>query len=134
VRMAKDKMWFSPAKAIRELGLPQTPPRQALADAVAWFRANGYVVRHHRALMSSPSEPLHLNEVGAYGDLAARPNPSGFVILSVPPFEQMTSFIAQRLGRELTPAEIEIERKKAPSIVLTKEAAEQMAAARAKRG
>lgn len=45
VRMAKYKMWFNPAKAIRELGLPQTPPRQALADAVAWFRENGYVRR-----------------------------------------------------------------------------------------
>jgi len=43
VRMAKYKMWFNPAKAIRELGLPQTSPRQALADAVAWFRAYGYV-------------------------------------------------------------------------------------------
>lgn len=43
VRMAKYKMFFSPAKAIRELGLPQTPPRQALSDAVDWFRANGYV-------------------------------------------------------------------------------------------
>ncbi len=43
VRMAKYKMFFNPAKAIRELGLPQTPPRQALADAVAWFRANAYV-------------------------------------------------------------------------------------------
>jgi len=43
VRMAKDKMWFNPAKAVRELGLPQTPPRQAFADAAAWFRANGYV-------------------------------------------------------------------------------------------
>ena len=43
VRMAKYKMWFNPAKAIRELGLPQTPPKQALADAVEWFRANGYV-------------------------------------------------------------------------------------------
>ena len=43
VRMAKYKMYFSPAKAIRELGLPQTPPRQALADAVEWFRQNGYV-------------------------------------------------------------------------------------------
>lgn len=43
VRMAKYKMFFSPAKAIRELGLPQTPPRQALADAVEWFRNNGYV-------------------------------------------------------------------------------------------
>jgi dihydroflavonol-4-reductase len=43
VRMAKYKMWFDPARAIRELGLPQTPPKQALADAVGWFRANGYV-------------------------------------------------------------------------------------------
>jgi dihydroflavonol-4-reductase len=43
VRMALNKMYFNPAKAIRELGLPQTPPKQALADAVAWFRANGYV-------------------------------------------------------------------------------------------
>jgi dihydroflavonol-4-reductase len=43
VRMAKHKMFFNPAKAIRELGLPQTPPRQALADAVEWFCANGYV-------------------------------------------------------------------------------------------
>jgi dihydroflavonol-4-reductase len=43
VRMARYKMFFNPAKAIRELGLPQTPPGQALADAVDWFRANGYV-------------------------------------------------------------------------------------------
>jgi len=42
VRMAKYKMFFNPAKAIRELDLPQTPPRQALADAVAWFQAKGY--------------------------------------------------------------------------------------------
>ncbi|MGA9778288.1 MAG: hopanoid-associated sugar epimerase [Verrucomicrobiia bacterium] len=45
VRMAKDKMWFNPAKAVRELGLPQTPPKEAFADAAAWFRANGYVKR-----------------------------------------------------------------------------------------
>jgi len=43
VRMAKYKMWFDPDKAVRELGLPQTPPVQAFADAIAWFRANGYV-------------------------------------------------------------------------------------------
>lgn len=43
VKMAKYKMWFDPSKAIRELGLPQTPPQQAFADAVAWFRANGFV-------------------------------------------------------------------------------------------
>ena len=43
VRMAKHKMFFNPAKAIELLGLPQTPPKQALTDAVEWFRANGYV-------------------------------------------------------------------------------------------
>ena len=43
VRMAKYTMFFNPAKAVRELGLPQTPPRQAFSDAVEWFRGNGYV-------------------------------------------------------------------------------------------
>ncbi len=42
VRMAKYKMFFNPAKAVKELGLPQTPPRQALADAIAWFQEQGY--------------------------------------------------------------------------------------------
>jgi dihydroflavonol-4-reductase len=45
VRMARHKMFFSPAKAIRELGLPQTSPREALADAVEWFSKHGYVKR-----------------------------------------------------------------------------------------
>ncbi len=43
VRMAKYKMWFDPSKAINLLGLPQTPPKQALSDAINWFRSNGYV-------------------------------------------------------------------------------------------
>ncbi len=43
VRMARYKMWFNPAKAVRELGLPQTPPKQALADAVEWFNLNSEV-------------------------------------------------------------------------------------------
>ena len=43
VRMAKKKMWFDPSKAVNILGLPQTPPKQAFADAIAWFRGNGYV-------------------------------------------------------------------------------------------
>ena len=43
VRMARYKMFFNPGKAIRELALPQTPPRQALADAIAWFQNHGYV-------------------------------------------------------------------------------------------
>lgn len=45
VRMSKHKMYFNPAKAIRELGLPQTPPRKAFEDAVEWFKSNGYVRR-----------------------------------------------------------------------------------------
>jgi len=43
VRMAKYKMFFNPAKAVKELGMPQTPPRQAFVDAIEWFRVNGYV-------------------------------------------------------------------------------------------
>jgi dihydroflavonol-4-reductase len=42
VRMARKRMYFSAAKAVRDLGLPQTEPRVALADAVAWFAAHGY--------------------------------------------------------------------------------------------
>jgi dihydroflavonol-4-reductase len=41
VRMARKRMYFSPAKAVRELGLPQTDVGQALQDAVEWFRAQG---------------------------------------------------------------------------------------------
>jgi dihydroflavonol-4-reductase len=41
VRMARKRMYFSPAKAVRELGLPQTEVAQALRDAVEWFRAHG---------------------------------------------------------------------------------------------
>ena len=43
IKMAKKFMYFDSAKAIRELGLPQTPVRQALQDAVAWFEEQGYV-------------------------------------------------------------------------------------------
>ena len=43
VKMAKKFMYFDSSKAVRELGLPQTPVRQALAEAVAWFTGHGYV-------------------------------------------------------------------------------------------
>jgi dihydroflavonol-4-reductase len=42
VRMARKRMFFSPAKAVRELGLPQTEVRAALRDAVEWFSIHGY--------------------------------------------------------------------------------------------
>jgi dihydroflavonol-4-reductase len=38
-------MFFNPAKAISELGLPQTPPREALGDAAEWFRQQNYLKR-----------------------------------------------------------------------------------------
>lgn len=79
--------------------------------------------------MASPNDPLRPNEVGKYGDLAARPNPLGLVILNVPSFEAMLPHIAQNLGRALTPEEIEAERLKAPSIVVTREIAEHMTGA-----
>lgn len=43
VRMARKRMFFSAAKAVRELGLPQTDVRQALREAVDWFQHHGYV-------------------------------------------------------------------------------------------
>ena len=43
VKMAKKFMYFDSGKAVRELGLPQTPVRQALEDAVGWFQEQGYV-------------------------------------------------------------------------------------------
>lgn len=43
VRMSRHRMFFDAGKAIRELGLPQTPVEEAFARAVAYFRENGYV-------------------------------------------------------------------------------------------
>jgi dihydroflavonol-4-reductase len=42
VKMARHRMFFDASKAVRELGLPQSPVRDALARAVSWFRAHGY--------------------------------------------------------------------------------------------
>ncbi|HMU56250.1 MAG TPA: NAD-dependent epimerase/dehydratase family protein [Nitrospira sp.] len=42
VKMAKYKMHYDCSKAVRELGLPQTPPEVALEKAVRWFRTHGY--------------------------------------------------------------------------------------------
>jgi dihydroflavonol-4-reductase len=43
VRMAKQRMFYTSEKAVRELGFPQSPVTGALADAVTWFRDRGYV-------------------------------------------------------------------------------------------
>lgn len=38
-----DEHYFSAAKAIRELDLPQTPLREAVRDAYTWFKQNDYL-------------------------------------------------------------------------------------------
>jgi dihydroflavonol-4-reductase len=43
VKLAKKFMYFACDKARRELGYSARPAREAIADAVAWFRANGYL-------------------------------------------------------------------------------------------
>ena len=43
VRMSRKRMFFSSAKAARELGYQWRPPALAFADAVGWFREQGYL-------------------------------------------------------------------------------------------
>ena len=41
MRIARKPMYVSSAKAVRELGLPQSSVEEALEKAVRWFRDNG---------------------------------------------------------------------------------------------
>ncbi|MDJ0509082.1 MAG: NAD-dependent epimerase/dehydratase family protein [Crocosphaera sp.] len=43
VKMSKQPMYYDPSKAIKELGLPSSPIKIALQDAIDWFLNNGYV-------------------------------------------------------------------------------------------
>ena len=43
VRMAQQPMYYHVAKAVHELGLPQTPLSTALHDSIEWFMKYGYV-------------------------------------------------------------------------------------------
>ena len=42
VRLSRRYEFFDSGRAVRELGLPQTPARMALRKAVEWYRAHGY--------------------------------------------------------------------------------------------
>ncbi len=42
IRMARKYMYFDNTKAVEQLGLTLTPVRQALKEAVEWFREHGY--------------------------------------------------------------------------------------------
>ena len=44
--MARKRMYFSSAKAERDLGYTARPARQAFADAIAWFRRHGTLPAH----------------------------------------------------------------------------------------
>jgi dihydroflavonol-4-reductase len=43
VRMSRKRMFFSSAKAVRDLGYGWRPPAEAFADAVGWFRERGLI-------------------------------------------------------------------------------------------
>ena len=43
LKLAKDRMFFSSAKAERELDYRPRPYGEAVAEAIAWFRQNGYL-------------------------------------------------------------------------------------------
>jgi dihydroflavonol-4-reductase len=43
VKMSKRHMFFDSTKAVRELGMPQTPVEQAAQAALTWFSENGYL-------------------------------------------------------------------------------------------
>jgi len=43
LRMAKKRMHFSSAKAMRELGYASRPAQDALRDSLEWYRQNGYL-------------------------------------------------------------------------------------------
>ena len=45
VRMSRKTMFFDGSKAVRELGMPQSPIEPALARAVRWFVDHGYAPR-----------------------------------------------------------------------------------------
>jgi dihydroflavonol-4-reductase len=49
IKMARKKMFYSSAKAMRELGYQPRPVRLAVEDAVAWFRANGMLKKSSKS-------------------------------------------------------------------------------------
>jgi dihydroflavonol-4-reductase len=48
IRMAAYRMFFTAAKAERDLGFRARPYREAIEDAIRWFRDAGYLDRKRR--------------------------------------------------------------------------------------
>ena len=49
-RMASTRMWVDPSRTVAELGLPQTPVREAFREAVEWFAEHAYAGAPRRAV------------------------------------------------------------------------------------
>ena len=43
VRIGKLREWYDSSKAIKELGLPQTPVKESIMKSLNWFKENGYI-------------------------------------------------------------------------------------------
>lgn len=41
--MASVSQYFSPAKAVEELNMPQTPIKEAIQASLDWFKENNYI-------------------------------------------------------------------------------------------
>jgi dihydroflavonol-4-reductase len=50
VRLSRKPMFFTSAKAVRELGYQARPARLALEDAIQWFSEKGYLPRRSRGV------------------------------------------------------------------------------------
>jgi len=45
VRIGRMTEWYDCSKAVKELGLPQTPIEETIQKAIRWFEENGYLVK-----------------------------------------------------------------------------------------
>jgi dihydroflavonol-4-reductase len=54
-RIAADGHYFSPAKAVAELDMPQTGLRHAVREALTWFRAHGYLPGNQPGGIADPA-------------------------------------------------------------------------------
>jgi dihydroflavonol-4-reductase len=50
VKAARKFRYFDCARAVQELGMPQTPVEEAFAKAIRWFRQNGYIRQFPKSL------------------------------------------------------------------------------------
>lgn len=80
-----------------------------------------------------PKVSLALGDSGAYGELAIRPNPDGFTIVTIPDVNDLIASIEQQSGRQLTAEEIKEFQTIAPSLVMSPKDAEELKKLRASR-